>query len=300
MILRRQASRTIGCSLGLLAFAFGGLPLAASAQGVFTGPEGETGVQTLSLPYAFANESFGTAVGYVHGVVGKPQKQSTLLATAMAGTEGSAMLFFIGKDLLLPRTERLFLDPVFSVGYFAEIDLYIDGNPDFPEQRAGSSGSDQDNYVTGGGWDNFLRLKFKYLLPIGRGRDEVISTYVMDNGFLAPETVPPITLNPLVSGKSYLELQPFYRSQDVEGENVDAEIKTNGVNASLFWDNRDFFANPSRGFSTRARVSRDFGEFDSSGSWTNFGTFTNATSALLPLPGTQGFFHVTGGVVPVP
>ncbi len=50
-------------------------------QGVRVGPDGEVSKQTLSLPYAFYNENFGFAAGYVYGVVGKPQKQSTLLAT---------------------------------------------------------------------------------------------------------------------------------------------------------------------------------------------------------------------------
>jgi len=84
----------------------------AYGQGVRVGPKGEFSEQTLSLPYAFYNESFGFAVGYVYGVVGRPQKQATLLATAMAGTKGSAMGFLVGRDLQMPRIERLFLDPI--------------------------------------------------------------------------------------------------------------------------------------------------------------------------------------------
>ena len=60
-------------------------------QGVRVSPDGEVSKQTLSLPYVFYNESFGFAAGYVHGVVGLPQKQATLLATVMAGSKGSAM-----------------------------------------------------------------------------------------------------------------------------------------------------------------------------------------------------------------
>ena len=71
------------------------------------------------------NESFGFAVGYVHGVVGRPQKQATFLATTMAGTKGSAMGFLVGRDLQMPRIERLFWDPVISVGYFKDNDVYI-------------------------------------------------------------------------------------------------------------------------------------------------------------------------------
>lgn len=116
-------------------------------QAIRVGPDGEFSEQTLSLPYAFYNESFGFVVGYVYGVVGRPQKQATLLATVMAGSKGSALAFLVGRDLQMPRVERLFLDPVVSVGYFKDNESYINGNPDFPDERAGSNNSDKDNFV---------------------------------------------------------------------------------------------------------------------------------------------------------
>ena len=238
-------------------------------QGVRVGPDGEISQQTLSLPYAFYNENFGFAAGYVYGVVGKPQKQSTLLATVMAGSKGSAMGFLVGRDIQMPRVERLFFDPVVSVGYFKDTESYIDGNPDFPDERAGSNDSDKDNYVKGDGWDNFFRLTFKYLLPMGNGKGQIISTYKIDRGLLKSGATGGTSLNPFKSGKSYLEVRPFYRMQQIDGDDVDEDIKTNGLDFSVFWDNRDFYANPSKGFGLRGKVSRDFGWFDSSDSWTN-------------------------------
>ena len=72
-------------------------------QGVVVGPDCKFSKQTLSLPYAFYNESFGFSLGYVKGVVGYPQKQSTLLATVMAGTTGSAMDFLVERDIQMPQ-----------------------------------------------------------------------------------------------------------------------------------------------------------------------------------------------------
>jgi hypothetical protein len=238
-------------------------------QGVRVGPDGEASKQTLSLPYAFYNENFGFAVGYVHGVVGYPQKQSTLLATVMAGSKGSAMGFLVGRDIQMPRVERLFLDPIVQVGYFKDVESYIDGKPRFRDERAGSNDSDKDNFVEGDGWDNFFRMRFKYLLPIGHGKNQIISTYKIDRGVLKSGADGGTSVNPLVSGKSYLELRPFYRSQQIDGNDVDETIKTNGLDFSAFWDNRDFYANPSKGFGLRGKVSRDFDWFDSSNSWTN-------------------------------
>ena len=80
-------------------------------QGIRVGPDGQVVESTLSLPYAFYNEHFGFAAGYVYGVVGRPQKQATLLASAIAGTKGSAMGFLVGRDLQIPFIDRLFMDP---------------------------------------------------------------------------------------------------------------------------------------------------------------------------------------------
>ena len=241
----------------------------AYGQGIRVGPNDEFSAQTLSLPYAFYNDSFGFAVGYVHGVVGRPQKQATLLATAMAGTKGSAMGFLVGRDLQMPRVERLFMDPILSVGYFKDNDAYVNGNPDFPDERAGSNDSDKDDFVQGDGWDNFFRLRFKYLLPMGSGREQIIATFKITDGLLESGGTGGSSLNPLKSGRSYLEMRPFYRSQQIDGDDVDETIKTNGLDFSVFWDNRDFYANPSRGFGLRGKLSRDFGWFNSSDSWTN-------------------------------
>ena len=97
----------------------------------------------------------------MYGVVGHPQKQSTLLATVIAGSKGSVMGFLAGRDIQMPRVERLFFDPIVSVGYFKDAESYINGNPDFPDERAGINDSDEDNFVAGDGWDNFFRLNFK-------------------------------------------------------------------------------------------------------------------------------------------
>jgi hypothetical protein len=186
----------------------------------------------------------------------------------IVGTKGG-MGFLVGRDIQMPRIERLFLDPVVSVGYFSDTESYIDGNPKFPNERAGSNDSDKDNFVEGDGWDNFFRLNFKYLLPIGDGRDEIITTYKIKDGLLISEPKGGTSFNPFKSGRSYLELRPFYRSQQIDGDDVDTEVKTNGLDTSIFLDNRDFASNPSKGFGLRGKVARDFGWFNSSDSWTN-------------------------------
>lgn len=264
--------RTLGAlnqALWLLAGGIAGLlsPLSAGAEEAGTAEK-----EVLSVPFAFYNEAFGAAGGYVYGLSGYPEPQSKLLATGMVGTQGSAMLFVAGQDLRLPqgwdlRSDRLFFDPIVSLGYFNEIDSYVDGNPKFPNEQAGANDSDEDNFITGEGWDNFFRLRMKYLLPIGHGRDEVVPRYELEKGILVSGASGATSLNPLESGRSFVELRPFYRSQEIDGDTGRQELRTNGVDVSYFWDNRDYPNNPSRGQALQLRLSHDFGWFDSQDSW---------------------------------
>ena len=138
----------------------------------------------------------------------------------MVGTKGSAMGFLMGRDLQMPFAQRLFLDAVVQAGYFRDAEIYTNGNPDFPDERAGSNDSDKDDYIESDGWDNFFRLRFKYLMPIGHGKDQIISTQVVDQGLLVDGAVGGTSWNPFYSGRTYFEMKPFYRLQQVDGDDV--------------------------------------------------------------------------------
>jgi hypothetical protein len=242
----------------------------ANAASVTVGPDGKPRSTKLNLPFAFYNESFGAAAGYVYGVSGWPQPQSTLLTTTVAGTTGSAMTFLVGKDLQVPFLQRWFVDPVVSVGYFKDNQSYGDGNPDYADdKRAGSNDSDEDNYVEGSGWDNYARIKFKFLLPMGHGKDTIIGTNKVSGGHLIEGASGGESMNPFASGITFLEFRPFYRSQAIDGDDVDGKVKTNGLDMGLYWDNRDWSVNPKKGNSWRVKYSKDWGKFNSSGNWTS-------------------------------
>lgn len=225
--------------------------------------------QVLLLPFPFYNEHFGAALGGVYGIAGWPEPQARVLGTAFAGSRGSAMMFLAGQDLRLPWFQRLFLDPIFSFGYFQENESFVDGNPRFPDQQAGSNQSSRHNYIKGNGFDNFARMRLRYLLPIGDGAAAIIPEYQLDRGLLVGGATGGSSLNPLVSGRSYLSLRPFYRSQQIDTNDIDQnEFKTNGLDVAAFWDNRDWPENPSRGQGVRIEYSQDYGVLNSSGAWT--------------------------------
>ena len=226
----------------------------------------------ISLPYAFWNETFGFAIGYVHAINGSPQPQAGMVASVMAGTEGSVMGFLMGQNIRpVQSLPRLFMDPIFSIGYFDNADVFIDGNPDFPDERAGSNESDPENFVTGAGGDTFARVRFKYLLPIGTGRIRTLPAFQFDRGLLVDGANRVDGFNPSRSGLTYIEAMPFFRSQNVENDDISVEQATNGIEVGVFYDNRDIGSNPSSGQSVRLRLARDFGLLDSTDSWTSVG-----------------------------
>jgi hypothetical protein len=250
------------CSLSCLGNAHG--------QNTSGSADKEFEVKKLEVPYAFYNADFGASVGYVYGLTGWPQRQATTLATLIGGTNDTIALYFLARNVQPPFFDRLFLDPDFSVGTFGTIESYADGNPNFPDERAGSNDSDEDNFVDGDGDDYLFRLKFKYLLPIGHGRDQIIPTPELDRGLLVSSATGGTSWNPLVSGRTYLEMKPFYRRQEIKGDYVDIDTKTNGIEFSLFHDNADFASNPSAGNALRLGVTRDWQWSDSSAPWTVF------------------------------
>jgi hypothetical protein len=224
--------------------------------------------ENFLVPYAFYNENLNVATGAAFGTVGHPQQQLSLVGTAFGSTNDSWGLYLLGFDYQLPFGNRLFLDPWISVGKFGELKSYSDGNPEFPNERAGSNDSDEDNYIEGKGTDQHYRLRFKYLLPIGHGSENIIHTYVVDRGLLVSGQTGSDVWNPFESGRSFIEVEPFYRRQNIDSDYDDVTQKTNGVKFSLFYDNRDFTLNPSKGSSQRLSISRDWDLFDSSEPWT--------------------------------
>jgi len=222
----------------------------------------------LSLPFGFYNETFGVTGGWVEGRVGFPQPGARVFGTLMAGAEGSILGFAMAQNLRLPGLDRLFIDPMLSIGAFDEAESYIDGNPAFVGERAGTNDSDEGNFVSGDVSDNFSRVRFRYLLPIGHGRDQIMPDYKLLDGGLYSGASGGESLNPLKSGRSFLEVRPFWRSLDINAGSFDENIRTNGLDLIYFWDNRDFPYNPTKGNGVRLQYSRDFGLFDSSDSWT--------------------------------
>ncbi len=239
------------------------------AQSILVSPDKVLEKKVLKAPYAFYNEAYGAAGGFVFGITGAPQDQAAVVISAVAGDTGSYSLFLLERNIQIPFVERLFIDADIVLSEYGDLRVYTDGNPDFSHERAGSNESDQDNFVEGDGADNYIRLKLKYLLPIGHGKNEIIATQVLDRGLLMSGEVGATSWNPFESGRTYLEARAYFRNQKVESDYLqDDEDKTRAIELSLYRDNTDLTINPSRGSSLRLRFSRDGGGSGSSAPWT--------------------------------
>ena len=257
-------SRAISVSTILLTgLVFALLTLPAYGQGVTVQKDGTFKAGELSLPYAFYNQNFGAAVGYVYGTSGWPQKQATLLGTAIAGTDNALALLGIVRDVQVPFADRLFVDADAVMSWYGTIYSYTNGNPAYRGQKAGTNNSSDNDYIRGSGNDYIGRIKFRYLLPMGNGKDEVISTYVLDEGLLVKGAQGGSSWNPFTSGKTYIDVRPYWRQQEVRSYFDRLDQRTNGADFSIVRDNTDFPKNPSTGSFLRARYTQDWGYFDS-------------------------------------
>ncbi len=251
--------------------------LPAVAADIITAPSiirdadevGKVKPRKLILPYGFYTDSLGLAVGVAVGASAFPTEHSSLFGTGYVSTNKSYDFHIISSNVRLPPGKRLFLDTTLSAGWFTDQRAYVDGNPDYPDEQAGSNNSHPDDYIEGEGWRTQLFLKFKYVMPIGNARDKAIHTYTLRRGLLVEGPSGAKTWNPLKSGITLLELAPFYARRTFALTDDDEGGKTNGLFFALTYDNRDFMINPSKGSILQVKVTRDFGWFDSFQSWTN-------------------------------
>ncbi len=145
----------------LASLAAGLIPGLAWGQSIAIAKDQAFEAQTVLLPYGFYNENLKLGVGAAFVTNGWLQEQMALIATGFVTTNGSRSTFLFGRDTAVPGLDRLFLDSRLSFGYFDEFKSYIDGNPDFPNERAGSNDSHEDNFVRTQGDDNYVQLTFK-------------------------------------------------------------------------------------------------------------------------------------------
>jgi hypothetical protein len=249
------------------------VPIPAAGQNVLreVGEKEDAPVEPrwLALPYAFHTESLSWAIGAGIGGSGYFQDQLDLIATGFGTTNGSWAGFAAFTDYRSIFSKRLFIDGKGMVGHYTSQRIYADVSFTSPDDRAGSNSSDAEDFLDGKGWDNWFDVNFKYVLPIGAARDNPVNTFWLDRGLVSRGATGGDTWNPRTSGRTFVEVMAFFRWRSLQDEEQDLQGDTNGLEFTLTYDNTDFDKNPSRGSILSAGVTRDFGLFESSHSWTS-------------------------------
>jgi len=238
---------------------------------VEAGKSDSTSKQLITIPYAFYNKNTGVAAAGVVAANGLFQPQVTALLNAFVGSNGTTNLFSYLSDYQLPIGERLFVDAMFMYSDWGETESFQNGNPNYLDERAGSNDSDKDDFIEAEGTDKHFRLKLKYVLPIGDGKHSPIHTYKVRRGLLEPGSGSGgNNWNPFKGGRSTVVIEPFYRNQDFEdiATNAHFQSETSGVKLNLEYDNTDWYQNPSSGSRQTVSVTRDWGQSDTSSTWT--------------------------------
>ena len=224
----------------------------------------------LLMPYPFFNDTIGSGLGVAAIAEGYVQPQVFSVGSALYSTDGNYLLFLMMKNYQLPLMKRIFLEPKLSFGEFKDIQAYRGTNPRFPNEIAGSNNSSDGNFTESDGSDYWIDFNIKYLLPIGSGRDRIIPKYKLNEGIVAFGQTGGDGWNPFESGRTYIELEPFFRDRDLDKASS-PDSRTAGIEVALTYDNTDFSPNPSRGNYLRAFFDRDWGAFDSTAPWSVWG-----------------------------
>jgi hypothetical protein len=224
---------------------------------------GDQNVITSIFPFAVYSEIFGWAVGGFVGIRGLSQKNMSLYMGGVISTNGTKYDFIQFREFYLPFYPRLYFAPDILGGYFGLLNVYKDPpNSPLPTDskfRAGSNESDKNDYVEVSGPNQWFELKFRFLLPISYGRDQFYFSPKIENGILKSGEMGSTSWNPLESGRTLIDIKPFYRKR--------VSFATNGIEFALTRENTDYYINPTCGSLQKIAFRSDLGWFDTMSSW---------------------------------
>ncbi len=223
----------------------------------------------LWIPYGFSTEATDLAAGVLLANSIAGQVQAFSIATAWGSSNGSYGAYLLLNDLQFADESRWYFQLNLGASHFDQRAIWVDGNPAFPDQRAGSHDSDISNAILGEQDDYRVDVSARYILPIGFGKNRSLPHFETRDGALISEAAGGEVWNPLRSGITTLELRLFGREQDTVPEQAPpTELSTNGLMVGLDYDNTDFPRDPARGSRQTLRLWRDFGAGESDESWT--------------------------------
>jgi hypothetical protein len=223
------------------------------------------------IPYVFSTESLGTGIGVGAFVSAISQPQASMGVTGFVTDNDSWLLAGILHNYRFDGWDRAFFDLYAQFSHFTDERFYAYNPPLNTSPRPGSNDSDKDDYISGISNDQHIELTLRYVLPLGAGKTHPLTIHRTRNGMRLSPPQGGHGWNPLTTGKTVLGARYFYRYRDLKEVNTNnlRAADTNGLQLWLDYDNTDFLVNPTFGNRQKLTLTRDFGWFDSSNSWTH-------------------------------
>lgn len=235
----------------------------------------------IALPYLFSSESMGLTVGVGAIANGYIQAQMTTFATVFLGEKqevqkinangsksekAQAKGISFGVNGYRPFfSNRLFISGLGLYSYFPNQKLYLDGSNDSVKNLDLKDLTSTSPLQTQG-YNNWAKIDFNYVLPLGESKDRVLPILKMNRGV-------PVNREdkgggiPFVTGQTIINTQIFYTKWTADKLTPEPEYNTNGLRLALLHDNTDYPSNPSRGYKFQTEFSIDFGLANSTQSW---------------------------------
>lgn len=240
-----------------------------ASRGSLANPPGK---HRYIIPYPYYNQITGATAGVTFLTSGFLQPQVNAFANFIYSENDSRIGYFELNNLQLYG--RLFFDTKILYGHWGEVDLYLNRTND----------SDEDDFIEISADDQWYRMGFEYLLPIGDGNDTVVDRYRIVGSRVTADTASGgHGWSPLDSGRTYLRAEPFYRKEELD--NIGTFV-TSGLAAAIDYDNRDWPANPGRGNRIFLEYKHDWGELDDSVEWS---AWEGSYSQYIPLGESRWF-----------
>jgi len=232
----------------------------------------ETQKSYILLPYLFSSDSMGLTMGVAGIMHGYYQPQMTFVATAFVGTveelqrdKARAFGLLLGINSYRPSfSKRMFISLLGSYAYYPNQRLYLDGSNDSKKNIQTDNPSEYTPFVTQG-YNNWLKVDFHYVLPLGDNKTEALKTINLAKGIAIEDKK--VGGVPFATGQTIVGTELFYTKWTADKLTQNPEYNTNGLRFYLEHDNTDYPANPSRGYSFKTKYSQDFGAANSTQSW---------------------------------
>ena len=237
----------------------------------------------IALPYVFSSEAMGPTLGVVGIFSGFFQPQLTIVATAYRGSDqdvkkysqvqenvqdeiANASGFVLGVNGYRPWfSERLFVSFLGSYAYYPNKKLYLNGSNE-SQKVVDSQNPIEITPLQTQGYNNFAKLSFDYVLPVGDSKKTVLPIIEMKRGLVTNRDSKGGG-TPFLTGQTLIKTELFYTKWTVDKLTPEPSYNSNGIRISLEHDNTDYSGNPSRGYSFNTTFSVDFGIGNSTQSW---------------------------------